>query len=121
MATEKLFSVVGISNHPTHGYKVRFANDILRIKNLAKGGHEDIRMVELDQPMTKLEAVIELKNSPDFQDSSAQATIVDFVERNTAKVKPESAANATKAALPKVSAPKTAKKAVVTEDESAPF
>ncbi len=121
MATEKLFAVVGISNHPTHGYKVRFANDIMRIKNLSKGGHTDIRMVELDQALPKLEAVIELKNSPDFQDAVAQATIVDFVERNTPKVKPESAANATKRALPKVQAPKTSKKETVTEDEEAPF
>ena len=36
MATDKLFTHVGISKHPELGYKVRFATDMLRIKNLAK-------------------------------------------------------------------------------------
>ena len=37
--------------------KVRFANDALRVKVLAKNGHKDIDMVELKHPMTKEEAV----------------------------------------------------------------
>ena len=56
MATDKLFNIVGVSKHPTLGYKVRFATDILRIKNLAKSGHEDIRLAELDNAVSKLEA-----------------------------------------------------------------
>lgn len=37
--------------------KVRFANDALRIKVLAKNGHKDIDMVELKHPMNKEEAI----------------------------------------------------------------
>ena len=37
--------------------KVRFANDQLRVKVLAKNGHKDIDIVQLKHPMTKSEAV----------------------------------------------------------------
>lgn len=37
--------------------KVRFANDQLRVKVLAKNGHKDIDIVQLKHPMTKAEAV----------------------------------------------------------------
>ena len=117
MATDKQFTVVGISKHPAHGYKVRFANDIMRIKNLSKGGHEDIRLVELDEPLTKMEAVVALSKMDEFQDVAAKATITEYVERNTPKAKPESTPTATKKAA--VKAPKT--KVAVTEDEDAPF
>jgi hypothetical protein len=38
-------------------FKVRFANDSLRVKVLAKNGHKDIDIVELKNPMTKEDAV----------------------------------------------------------------
>jgi hypothetical protein len=38
-------------------FKVRFANDALRVKVLAKNGHKDIDIVELKTPMTKEDAV----------------------------------------------------------------
>lgn len=38
-------------------FKVRFANDALRVKVLAKNGHKDIDIIELKHPMTKEEAV----------------------------------------------------------------
>lgn len=41
MATDKLFSIVGTSRHNGE-VKVRFANDIMRVKVLAKHGHEDV-------------------------------------------------------------------------------
>lgn len=119
MATDKLFTVVGISKDTRGDYKVRFANDIMRIKVLAKGGHTDVRLVELDEPMTKMEAAIALKAIDEFQDVTAQATIAEYVERNTPKAKPESTPTATKKAAVKAKAP--AKKVAVTEDEDAPF
>ena len=120
MATDKLFTVVGISKHPGHGYKVRFANDIMRIKNLSKGGHEDIRLVELDQAMDKMGAVNTIKAMDEFQDVAAQSTLSEYIERNTPRAKPESAPAATKKAAPvKTKAVKA--KVAVTEDEEAPF
>lgn len=52
MATEKKFAVAGVS---TLGgkTKVRFANDTMRIKILAKNGHTDIELVDLPSEMTK--------------------------------------------------------------------
>ena len=107
MATDKLFTVAGISKREGE-YKVRFANDVMRVKVLMKGGHEDVRLVELDQPSTKLEAVEVLRTMAEFSDVIAQATIADFIEANTPRqpkaktekapkaVKPESSPTATK-------------------------
>ena len=116
MATDKQFQVVGISKREGE-YKVRFANDIMRIKVLSKGGHEDIRLAELDSPMAKMDAVKALAKLDEFQDVVAQATIAEYIERNTPKRKPESTPTATKKAVA-VKAPKAVK---VTEDEDAPF
>lgn len=123
MATDKLFTVAGISKREGE-YKVRFANDTMRVKVLIKGGHEDVRLVELDAPSTKMEAVQVLKDMPEFSDAIAQATIAEFIEDNTpksprtkapktAKVKPESSPTATKAVKAKVEMP--------TDMEDAPF
>jgi hypothetical protein len=110
MATDKLFTVAGISKREGE-YKVRFANDVMRVKVLMKGGHEDVRLVELDQPSTKLEAVEVLRTMAEFSDVIAQATIADFIDSNTPRqpkartakpakapkaVKPESSPTATK-------------------------
>ena len=38
-------------------FKVRFCNDALRVKVLAKNGHKDIDIVELKVPMSKEDAV----------------------------------------------------------------
>lgn len=118
MATDKLFKVVGISKHPAGDYKVRFANDIMRIKVLTKGGHTDVRLMELDEPMSKMAAVVEMSKQDEFQDVAAKATIAEYIERNTPRTKPEATPTATKKAA--VKAPAKAKVAVV-EDEAAPF
>ena len=86
MATDKTFKYAGISKHNGE-YKVRFANDIMRIKILAKNGHEDIRFFELDEPNTKLEAVFEIKEEAELQDAIAQATLNDYIAENTPRGK----------------------------------
>jgi hypothetical protein len=97
MATDKLFKVVGVSKLAGE-YKVRFANDIMRIKVLAKHGHEDIRLAELDSAMTKVDAVKALKSMDEFQDVTAQSAIADYLDRK------DEAPKAAK--TPKVVAPK---------------
>jgi hypothetical protein len=52
-------------------FKVRFANDALRVKVLAKNGHKDIDIVELKAPMTKEDAVAFLL-SIDFANGNKQ-------------------------------------------------
>lgn len=123
MATDKLFKVVGVSKHKDE-YKVRFANDIMRIKVLAKNGHEDIRLIELEEPMSKIDAVTALSKVDEFQDVSAKMAIDEYLSENAAKepkAKTGPAAKKpkaeTKSKVPDVEdfAP------VETEDEDAPF
>ncbi len=52
----KSFTHAGVSRLNGE-FKVRFANDQMRVKVLAKNGHKDIDIVELKHPMTKEEAV----------------------------------------------------------------
>ena len=107
MATDKTFSVAGISKL-NGSYKIRFANDIMRIKVLAKSGHEDIRLADLEGEFSKMDAARMLLTLEDFADATAQATITEYIEDNTPK---------TVKAAPKAPA-KTAK---VVENEDAPF
>lgn len=54
MATEKKFAVAGVSTLEGKT-KVRFANDTMRIKILAKNGHTNVELVDLPREMTKAE------------------------------------------------------------------
>lgn len=60
MATDKRFSVAGVSTLEGKT-KIRFANDTMRIKILAKNGHTGVELVTLPSEMTKAEAVQYLK------------------------------------------------------------
>jgi len=60
MATDKKFAVAGVSTLEGKT-KIRFANDTMRIKILAKNGHTDVELVELPNEMTKAEIVQHLK------------------------------------------------------------
>ena len=123
MATDKLFNVVGVSKLNGE-YKVRFATDIMRIKVLAKHGHEDIRLAELDTAVTKYEAVTQIKSMDEFQDAAAQSAIMEYLEDKAPKA-PKAApakAKATKAKATKAPAKAKATKAAVDADlEDAPF
>ena len=118
MATDKLFNVAGVSKLNGE-YKVRFATDIMRIKVLAKHGHEDIRLAELDTAVTKLEAVKQLATMDEFQDVAAQSAIAEYLDEKTPKAKAAPKAKATA----KVAAPKAAKapKVDTSAMEDAPF
>jgi|LauGreDrversion4_2_1035121.scaffolds.fasta_scaffold311228_2 hypothetical protein len=52
----KSFTHAGVSRLNGE-FKVRFANDQMRVKVLAKNGHKDIDILELKHAMTKEEAV----------------------------------------------------------------
>lgn len=96
MATDKLFNVFGVSKLNGE-YKVRFANDIMRIKVLAKHGHEDIRLAEVDEPVTKYEGIQKIRDMAEFQDAAAQSAIAEYLE--------DKAPKAAKTAAPKAKAP----------------
>lgn len=87
MATEKTFSVAGVStlNGVT---KVRFANDFVgRFKVLAKNDHQDIELIELGSELTKAEICQVLMAHPKFQNEAAQTAIAEFVVRNVKTIK----------------------------------
>ena len=57
MNKEKTFTIVGTAVNKDGTIKVRWANDLVtRIKILDKGGCENIDLIELPKPMTKLVA-----------------------------------------------------------------
>jgi hypothetical protein len=118
MATDKLYTVVGTStlNGET---KIRFANDTMRIKVLAKNGHTDINLVELPNEMTKVEAAKFLAALPEFEGAVEQEAIAEYLSKHDKAPKVE-----VKKAVKKAVATKPAKAPKVTAptvDEDAPF
>lgn len=66
-----LFTVAGVSINKGK-VKVRFCSDmVLRIKNLQKQGDTDIQLIELPNPMNKVEICNFLLERPDFEKYSA--------------------------------------------------
>jgi hypothetical protein len=110
MATDKRFAVAGVST-VDGDTKVRFANDMMRIKILQKNGHTDINLVELPSEMTKSEAIAYLRSIAFGQGNAVVEAALAHVEKKNpaATSKPT---KATKAASAKVA---------VTSDEDAPF
>jgi hypothetical protein len=125
MATDKLFTVAGTSKLDG-SVKCRFANDVMRVKVLAKSGHEDITLIELPEPLTKLAAVKFIQGLDEFQGVAEQAAIADYLDRNDekpAKAKAEKTAAPAKAATAKAPKAKAVKAPTVdtSEMEDAPF
>ena len=119
MATDKTFNIVGVSKLNGE-YKVRFATDIMRIKVLAKHGHEDIRLAELDTAVSKYEAVKQLATMDEFQDAAAQSAIAEYLDEKAPKA-PKAKAAPVKAPAKAQSKTKAPAKVAVTENEDAPF
>jgi hypothetical protein len=69
--SDNTFKIGGVSKLGG-SYKVRFANDMTRVKVLTKTGHTDIELRELPAAMTKPELVTFLKttdlyNKPEYR------------------------------------------------------
>ena len=80
MSTEKKFAVAGVSTLDGKT-KVRFANDTMRIKILAKNGHTDVELVELPSEMTKAEAVQHLKSIGFGSGNAAILAAIAYAEK----------------------------------------
>ena len=86
MATDKKFAVAGVSTLEGKT-KLRFANDTMRIKILAKNGHTNVELVELPVEMTKAEAVQHLKSIEfGLGDAAIQAAVAYAEKKNPASV-----------------------------------
>lgn len=105
-----VFSHAGVSRLNGE-FKVRFCNDALRVKVLAKNGHKDIDIVELRHPMSKEDAVAFLM-SIDFANGNkeVQAALEAAADKRGVTVAPKATAKPKAKATAK-SAPK-AKSAV---------
>lgn len=75
--SSKLFLYAGVACVKGE-YKVRFANDEKRIDALRKDGQEDVRLVNLPEPMTKEQSIAFIKTLDVFEDEDAQAAFTDF-------------------------------------------
>lgn len=118
MATDKLFTVAGTSKLNGE-YKVRFANDTMRIKVLTKSGHEDITLVELPSEMSKLDAIKFIAGLDEFQTVGSKTAIADYLDRN--EVAPKAADKLVAATTAAVKTMKVKAKAAVEDAEDAPF
>ena len=115
-----VFSHAGVSRLNGE-FKVRFANDALRVKVLAKNGHKDIDIIELKEPMSKEDAIaylmsIDFATQNGVTNAAVEAALFEAIDKRavkpakapkTVKAKPtmESIkAKAVKATAPKVNA-----------------
>jgi hypothetical protein len=80
MATDKKFAVAGVSTLEGKT-KLRFANDTMRIKILAKNGHTGVELVELPVEMTKAEAVQHLKTVEFGKGDAAVEAAIAYAEK----------------------------------------
>ena len=81
-------------------FKVRFANDALRVKVLAKNGHKDIDIIELKNPMSKADAVafllsIDFDNGNKTVRAALEAAADKRIEKPVAKAAPKAKAKKT--------------------------
>ena len=110
--TEKLFTVAGTARNADGTVKTRFANDLVaRIKILNKAGCTDINLVELPEPMTKLQALQYLTEQGITEGDAGFAVANKLAEKAKVAKKGEVKVKATK-----VTKGKTAKKDVSAED-----
>lgn len=112
----KLFSVAGVSKFNGQ-FKVRFANDLARVKLLHKNGNTDIELIELPEPMSKADIVTFLKTTPLAENPEYRLAIdtADAKYNPVVTVKVSKAAKAEKPSLEKIRK-RTPKKSVTAEE-----
>jgi len=92
-----MFKVTGVSRN-NGVFKVRFANDMSRVKVLMKTGNDEIELLELPTEMSKADCVKHLKGTDLYQRAEFKEAI------DTADAKYNGAATV-KVAAPKAKAP----------------
>lgn len=85
MATDKTYSVVGTTVQPDGKLKIRWTNNVMRVKILMREGHTDIRLANLEKEMTKLDAVKAMQSLDEFQEAKYQAVIADYLDEHGTK------------------------------------
>jgi len=98
MATDKKFAVAGVSTL-SGKTKIRFANDTMRIKILAKNGHSDVELVTLPHEMSKSEIAAHLTSIGFGQGKPAVEAAIAYVAKKNPAVKQGSTTVAKTAAV----------------------
>jgi hypothetical protein len=80
MTTAKKFAVAGVSTLAGKT-KIRFANDVMRIKILAKNGHTGVELVSLPHEMTKAEIAAYLTTTGFGSDSPAVQEAIRYIAK----------------------------------------
>jgi hypothetical protein len=81
--TDKLFTVAGTATNTDGTTKARFANDLVaRIKILNKAGCTNINLMELPQPMTKLQALQYLTEQGHTEGDAGYAVSAKLAEKS---------------------------------------
>ena len=99
-----MFKVAGVSSLKGE-VKVRFANDMTRVKVLSKNGHTDIELMELPEAMDKPAVVTYLKGTDLYKNPKFQAAIdAADAKYNGTKVVKVTKAKATKPSIEAIKA-----------------
>lgn len=115
--SDQLFIVAGTSQREGVT-KVRFANDMTRVKNLVKGGHLNVDLLELPRAMTKAEIVAYMIKMDFAQgDAEKQAAINAEAKKRKVETVTKEVVKAPTKAKPKA----TAKTVDIKELDDAPF
>ena len=77
----KKFSVTGVSTSPAGKTKIRFANDSMRVKILAKNGHEGINLVNLPKEMYKHEIAAYLLETDFAKGNQATLDAIAYIAK----------------------------------------
>ena len=94
---EKTFKFAGVSTR-AGVCKARFANDQMRVKVLAKTGSSDIDLIELKEPMTKVDAIAFLLSiNFDNGNATVRAALEEGLEKRTPTARAPKVAKAPKA------------------------
>ena len=96
MATDKKFAVAGVSTLDGKT-KIRFANDVMRIKILAKNGHTDVNLIDLPREMTKAEIAQHLIETEFGKGNPAIEAAVAYIAKKNPTAKAEVKATAVEA------------------------
>ena len=115
--TDKTYTVAGTSKL-NGSFKVRFANDMMRTKNLTKSGHTDIVLVELPSAMLKLDAIKYIATLDEFDNVGSKTALMDYLDRKDEAPRAKAPAVVTDPAAKKAT---KSTKTAVTADEDAPF
>jgi hypothetical protein len=100
MATNKTYTVAGVSTL-SGKTKIRFANDTMRIKILAKNGHTDVELIELPHAMSKTEIVTHMRSVDFGAGNAAVQSAMDLIlKRNPLEVTPVATVVKTAEAVP---------------------